>query len=178
MSSGSNTTRAAIRSSASISTMLKHIDVERLGLAGRDPNTDTTRGRGARPRVAMTVDVMFVTPMSAVARMIRDLGIATVSDPGAHHPPTIVAANVVGQHLGHRVPVARREVRQEALVHWLAAFSSRGAGRLSSSNLASAASMSCLVEYFAAVDQVAFDRHEVDLRHSASKPSCEVPCAD
>ena len=32
-----------------------------------------------------------------------------------------------------------------------------------------------LVEHLAAVDQVAFDRHDVDLRHSASKPSCEVP---
>ncbi len=49
--------------------------------------------------------------------MFGDHGIPTVSDPGVHDPTTIVGGNVVGQHLGHRVPVAGREVRQEALVH-------------------------------------------------------------
>ena len=55
-------------------------------------------------------------------------GIATVSDSGAHHPTAIVDGEVVGQYLRHCVPVAGREVGQEALVTWLAAFSCRGAG--------------------------------------------------
>ena len=45
---------------------------------------------------------------------------------------------------------------------WLAAFSSRGAGWLSWSNLAIAASRSASSNSFAAVDHVAFDRQEVD----------------
>ena len=35
----------------------------------------------------------------------------------------------------------------------------------------------CLVEDFAAADQVAFDGQKSIIRHSASKPSGEVPCA-
>ena len=35
----------------------------------------------------------------------------------------------------------------------------------------------CLVEYLAAADHVAFDVEKLTARHSASKPSCEVPCA-
>ena len=48
---------------------------------------------------------------------VRDLGISTVSDPDVHDPTAIVDGKVVGQDLGHRVPVAGREVRHEALVY-------------------------------------------------------------
>ena len=48
---------------------------------------------------------------------VGDLGISTVSDARVHHPTAIVGANVVGQYLGHGVPVAGREVRPEALEH-------------------------------------------------------------
>ncbi len=48
---------------------------------------------------------------------VRDLGVSTVSDSRVHHATTIVAAIIVGQDLRHRVPVAGREVRLEALVH-------------------------------------------------------------
>ena len=47
---------------------------------------------------------------------VRDFGIPTVSDPGVHHPTTIVVRNVVGQRLGHGVPVAGREVRRKRVV--------------------------------------------------------------
>ncbi len=36
-------------------------------------------------------------------------------DSRAHYATTIVTRKVVGRHLGHRTPVARREVRQEAV---------------------------------------------------------------
>ena len=45
---------------------------------------------------------------------------------------------------------------------WLAAFSSRRAGWFSSSNRASAASMSASSKTSTAVDQVAFDRENAD----------------
>ena len=49
---------------------------------------------------------------------------------------------VVGHHLGKRVPVAGQRNGPERSYARVAAFSSRGVGRLSSSNLASAASRS------------------------------------
>ena len=73
---------------------------------------------------------------------VYDLGIATVPEPGIHHATAIVNRDVVGHHFGHRVPVAGREVASKRSSTRLAAFSSRGAGRLSSSKPASAASMS------------------------------------
>jgi hypothetical protein len=33
-----------------------------------------------------------------------------------HHPPTIVAANVIGQDVRHGVPVAGRKARQESFI--------------------------------------------------------------
>ena len=81
-----------------------------------------------------------------------------LSDPGVHDPTAIVADNVVGQHLRHRVPVAGREVRPEALVY--------SACRVFQPRRRSAEFVEpgergveiCLVEELAAVDQVAFDR--------------------
>src|SRR6185437_1642089 len=46
---------------------------------------------------------------------VRDLGIPTASDAAAHHPSTIVVANVVSHHLRHGIPVPSREVRVEAV---------------------------------------------------------------
>ena len=45
---------------------------------------------------------------------------------------------------------------------WLAAFSSRGAGRLELVESRERGVEVCLVEDFGAVDQIAFDGHEVD----------------
>ena len=47
---------------------------------------------------------------------VRDVCISTAQDPPAYHPAAIVIAHVVGQHLGHRGPVAGREVRPKAVV--------------------------------------------------------------
>ncbi len=68
----------------------EHLGVERLGplIAARVAARVSTR---RSPRVAMTVDVTFLVPTSAMARMFGDFGIPTVSDAGIHHPTAIVA---------------------------------------------------------------------------------------
>ena len=158
------------------------VEEERLGVKSSGPWSGPEKWARARarrsPRVAMTVNEMSVNPTSAIARDVFYRGISTVSDSGTHHATAIVAVTLVGHYLGHRVPVAGREVRQEALVcarcrvlqlrRWMGElFEPRERGVEVR-----------LVEELAAVDQVAFDRQKVDLRHSASKPSCEVPSHD
>ncbi len=61
------------------------------------------------------VNVMFRDAELGGGPHVCDFGIPTVSDPGVHHPTTIVRHKVVGQYLGHGVPVAGREVRVDAL---------------------------------------------------------------
>jgi hypothetical protein len=101
---------------------------------------------------------------------VRDFGSPTVPDAGVHHPSTIVGHKVVGQCLGHAVPFAGGEVRKVALEHsiWRVfqlrrrptePFKPRD-GRVDV----------CLVENFAAIDHVAFDRHEVDPPPLGVKP--------
>ncbi len=61
---------------------------------------------------------------------------------------------------------------------WLAAFSSRGVGRLSSSNLASAASMSVSSNMSQRLSTSPSIAKTSIIRSSNSNPSCEVPHAD
>ena len=92
---------------------------------------------------------------------VRDLGIPTTSDPGVHHPTTIVMRNVVGQDLGHGVPVAGREVRPEAFGYSACCVLQP---RRRPAELVEPGERGVevgLVEELAAVDQVAFDRQEV-----------------
>ena len=108
---------------------------------------------------------------------VRDLGVPTVPDPRVDHSTAIVSGKVVGQHLRHGVPVAGREVRQEAFGHL--------AGRVFQPRRRPGELIEprdrgvevCLVEELAAADQVAVEREKATIRHSASKPSCEVPFA-
>ena len=86
----------------------------------------------------------------------------TASDPGVDHPTTIVIGNVVGQDLGHGVPVAGREGCLEAFD-----YSARRVfqPRRRPAELIESRERGvevCLVEHLAAIDQVAFDRQEVD----------------
>ncbi len=111
----------------------------------------------------MTVDVTFVDPDLGDRSHVRDLGISTVSDPGVHHPTAIVGGNVVGQDLGHRVPVAGREVRIEALVHSACrVFQPRRRPAEFVESRERGVDV-CLVEDLAAVDPIAFDGQKVDL---------------
>ena len=73
---------------------------------------------------------------------ILDCGVSTVSWSCTHHASPIVRWNIGSQCVRHTVPVAGRKMAKNRLADRLAAFPSRGTGRLSSSNLASAASRS------------------------------------
>ena len=103
-----------------------------------------TRLRARRsPRVAMTSDVTVVTPTSATARMFAISAVRPCRIPAFTTRRRSSAQHVVGQ--SSRAMASQSRAAKYA---WkrsstrLAAFSSRGAGRLSSSNLASAASRS------------------------------------
>ena len=94
------------------------------------------------PRVAMTVDVTVSTHRSAVARILAISISRPCLTPGVHHATTIIAVDVIGDHLRHSAPVAGREIASKRSSTRLAAFFNRAAGRLSSSKRASAASRS------------------------------------
>ena len=154
----------------------EHLGVERLGPLVAAREAGTTEGE-ALPAGRNDGRRHVRDPDVGDRPHVRDFGIPTASDPGVHDSTAIVDGNVVGQYLRHRGPVAGREVRLEALVTWLAAFSSRGAGRLSSSNLASAASRSASSNSSQRLIRSPSTVRRSISRHSASKPSCEVPCA-
>ena len=103
---------------------------------------------------------MFVTPSLGERSHVRDLGISTVPGPGIHDPTAIVDGNVVGQHLRHRRPVAGREVRQEALVHLACRVFQPRRRPAELVEPRERGVEVCLVEYFAAIDQFAFDRQK------------------
>ena len=100
----------------------------RVLVAARDANTSERKALAAGRDDDR---LMFVSPKSAAAPHVCDLGISTVSDAGVHHPTAIVVVNVVGQHL--RIASQSRAAKHalKRSYTWLAAFSSRGAGRLS-----------------------------------------------
>ena len=105
---------------------------------------------------------MFVTPSVGHCSHVCDRDIATVPEPGVHHATAIVDETVVGQDLGHRVPVAGREVRQEALIHSACRVFQPRRLRVQFLEPGERGVEVCLVEDFAAADQVAFDRENVD----------------
>ena len=162
MSSRSNATRADDPVVGVDLDDVEHLGVERLGPLVATRSASRLRARRS-PRVAMTVDVMFATPTSATARMFCDLGIPTVSDAGVHHPTAIVDADVVGQHLRHA------SQSRAAKYAWKRSYYSACRvlqPRRRPTELVESRERGvevCLVEYLAAVDQVALDRHKVDL---------------
>ena len=160
MSSGSNTTRAAIRLSASISTM-PSISASNASVLVAAREADTSEGE-ALPAGRNDGRRRCSRPDLGDRSHVRDVDISTVSDPGVHDPTAIVDENVVGQYLRHARP--SRGPRS----------TSRSARPLGLPRFPAAAPAAefveprergvevCLVEDFAAVDQVAFDRHDVD----------------
>ena len=134
----------------------------------------TPRAHGRGPRSGYDEDEAFsagrndgrryglVTPTSAIARMFA------ISASRPCRIPAFTTRRRSSLHMSSAsisaiaVPVAGREVRQKRSHTWLAAFSSRGAGRLQLIEPRERGVEVCLVEHLAAVDQVAFDRQEVD----------------
>ena len=108
--------------------------------------------------------------------MHAEFGISTMQVPHVHDSTPIFNGKAVGQHLGHHVPVLGGEARLKALIHSACRVFQPRRRLAEFFEPRDRGVQVCLVEYLAAVDQVAFDRHYVDLRHSASKPSREVPC--
>ena len=140
----------------------EHLGVERLGslVAARSTRTSEDEalpaGRNDGRRHVRDADV-------GGRPHVRDFGVPTTSDPGVHDPTAIVDGYVVGQHLGHRVPVAGREVRLEALVHSACRVFQLRRRPAEFVEPRERGVEVCLVEELAAVDQVAVDRREADL---------------
>ena len=162
---------------ASMSSSVEHDDAPRSGRRRRSrrrraPRCGTPRAAGRRPekrtrlrtrrspRVAMTVDVMFVTPTSAIARMFAISASRPCRTPAFTTRRRSSCEHVVGQHLGHGVPVAGREARLEALVHSACRVLQPRRRRLELVESGECGVEVGLVENFAAVDQVAFDRQD------------------
>ena len=75
---------------------VEHLGVERIAalIAARE----RTRLRARRsPRVATTVDVMFLAPTSAIARMFAIAASRPCRIACVHDPPTVLGDYVVGQ---------------------------------------------------------------------------------
>ena len=153
----------------------EHLGVERLGplVAGRVADTTEDEalpaGRDDGRRHIRDPDV-------GDRSHVRDLGISTVSDPGVHDPTAIVVVDSRRPVSPPSRPSRGPRSTSEALV--------RSACRVFQPRRRPAELVEprergvevCLVEIFAAADQVAVDRQRSISRHSASKPSCEVPC--
>ena len=110
----------------------------------------------------MTVNVMFRMPTSAKARMFAISASRPCRTPAFTTRRRSSVVNVVGQCLGHGVPVAGREVRKEALEHLACRVFQP---RCRPAELVEPRERGVdvgLVEKFAAVDQVAVDGQEVD----------------
>ena len=128
---------------------------------GRGPRSDTNEGK-ALPAGRNDSRRHALDPEVGDRPHVRDLGISTMSDSRVHDPAAIVDGYIVGQYLRHGVPVAGREVRQEALAHLACRVFQPRRLRVQFLKAGERGVEVCLVEDFAAVDQVAFDRHEVD----------------
>ena len=109
----------------------------------------------------MTVDFTFWVPTAAYACTVR-FGISTVRVPHVHDSTPIFNGKAVGQPLGHYVPVAGGEARLKALIHsacrvfqgrrtWMQFLEARERGVEIG-----------LIEYFTAVEQVAFECEQND----------------
>ncbi len=91
----------------------KHLGGERLGPLVSDLEAVTTEGE-ALPAGRNDCRRYIRDPYVGDSPHVCDHGVPTVSKAGVHHSSTIVVGSVLGQCLGHRVPVAGREVTLEA----------------------------------------------------------------
>ena len=106
----------------------------------------------------MIVDATFCLYLGEASH-VRHLHIATMSDPGVHDPTAIVSANSSAQISAMASQSRAAIVRPEAFVHPACRVFQL---RRRSAELVESGERGVdvgLVEQFAAVDQVAFDRH-------------------
>ena len=106
---------------------------------------------------------------------VRDLRHLDRVGPRRSRPDGDRRWNVVGQISAMASQSRAAKCAQKRSSTRLAAFSSRGAGRLSSSNRASAASRSASSNSSQRLIRSPSTVKRLISRHSASKPSCEVP---
>ena len=106
---------------------------------------------------------------------VYDLGISAMADPSVHHPPAIVDGEVVGQYLRERIPVAGCEVRQEALDHLACRVFQPRRRLVQLFESATAASTDASSKSSQRLIKSPSNVSRLIPRHSASKPSCEVP---
>ena len=146
-------------------------------VAMRDNRTWVTASRP--PRVAMTVEVAIVTPCRARRMSVDDKRCDHVSIPASttgRRSSTVTGRRT--QLRRYRVPLAGREAGEaSARTARLAVFSSRGVGGCSSSKRASAASRSASSKISQRLIRSPSTVRSWIIRHSASKPSGEVPYA-
>ena len=160
MSSGSNTTPAAIRLSASISAMMSTSSLNLAAARG----ADTIEGEALPAR---RNDSMSSCSRPRPQRSPASLRSGHPDRVGRRHSrldDDRQSSMSVGDHLRPWLSQSRAAkcVHKRSSAR-LAAFSSRGAGRLSSSKRASAASMSASSNISQRLSQIAFDRQKVDL---------------
>ena len=174
MSSRSNATRADDPLVGVDLDDAEHLGVERLGplIAARE--AVTTEGE-ALPAGRNDGRRHVRDPEVGDRPHVRDLGISTVSDSRAHHPTAIVTGKSSASISAMASQSRAAKCARKRSYTRLAAFSSRGAGRLSSSNLASAASRSASSNSSQRLIRSPSTVKMLISRHSASKPSCEVP---
>jgi hypothetical protein len=92
----------------------------------------------------------------------RDHDVAAIPEPGIHHTDAILDESTVGQYLADRCPVVSLVVREVAvLCSCCCVFESRRL-RLQFIKAGERGVQVCLVEDLAAVDQVTFERQNVD----------------
>ena len=93
---------------------------------------------------------------------VRNLCLATPYKPGVDYPPPIVQANVLGQHLGHGVPLAAGKVRKETREHSARRILKLPRARAQLVETCERLVEICLVEKFAVLAPAVFDRQDVD----------------
>ena len=108
----------------------------------------------------MAYDFENVIPRSADLPHVRNRDIATLPNPDVRHVTTVIAEILVGQDLGHIVPVARGEVREQSVVNSACGVLQLRRGLAQFVEPGDRGIEICLVEKFGAVDQIAFSRDD------------------
>ena len=94
--------------------------------------------------------------------MHAEFGISTLQVPHVHDSTPIFNGKAVGQHLGHYVPVLGGEARLEALIHSACRVFQLRRLWVQFVEPSECGVEVCLVEYLAAVEQIAIDRQKAD----------------